>query len=69
MTDRARLTAQLPAVPCEPDLRERVVELAKNQRRSIAYIQRQALENFLAIFDSNANTEAINSNLESEVSA
>lgn len=69
MTDRARLTAQLPAVPCEPYLRERVVELAKSQRRSIAYIQRQALENFLNLSDSNANTKAIDNNLETEVSA
>lgn len=67
MGDKARMIAQLPPVPCEPDLRERVVALAKSERRSIAYIQRQALEFFLAKFGSNATTNVSNQTIESEM--
>ena len=49
---KAGLTAQLPATPCTPEMREKVVALSENASVSIAEIQRLALAFFLSQDDS-----------------
>ena len=46
------MTAQLPPTICTEELRERIVNLAAEQGKSIAEIQREALEFFLQSNDS-----------------
>lgn len=50
---RARLTAYLPATPCTPQFRDKIVSIAEEQNRSIADVTREALEFFLTRFDKN----------------
>jgi len=53
---KAVLTAQLPPTPCTPQMREKLVEVARQRNITIAEIQRQAFSLFLssaAILNSN----------------
>lgn len=43
-----RLTARLPVTPCTIDLRESMVQLAKDEGVSLAHLQRYAFEFFLS---------------------
>jgi len=51
---KAELTATLPPTPCTPQMRELIVELAKQRNITIAEIQRQAFSLFLSGSDSKA---------------
>lgn len=46
-TYRAKYTEQLPPTPCEPELRQDVVNFAKREGRSLADVTRTALRFFL----------------------
>jgi len=48
---RAVLTAQLPPTPCTPQMREKLVEVARQRNITIAEIQRQAFSLFLSSAD------------------
>lgn len=48
---KAVLTAQLPPTPCTPQMREMLVEVARQRNITIAEIQRQAFSLFLSDID------------------
>jgi hypothetical protein len=57
-THRPRqLISMLPPTPCTPELREKMVNVAKDGKRSLADVQREAFEFFLDRNSSNARVE------------
>lgn len=57
------MSAHLPATPCHPEMRDRLLGVAKEQGRSIADIQREAFSIFLSKFDTGSigkNPNSIN---------
>lgn len=50
MTTKRRMAALLPPTPCTKEMRERLVEVAGKQGKSIAQIQREAVTLFLSRF-------------------
>lgn len=57
---KRKMSAWLPPVPCFPEMRASVLEVAKRDGRSISDIQREALSLFLSATDSNASKSALN---------
>ncbi|MBZ0284059.1 MAG: hypothetical protein K8L97_25185 [Anaerolineae bacterium] len=49
-----RLTARLPATPCTPEMRERIAQIADQEKVTMADVQRNAFGFFLAQIDSKA---------------
>lgn len=43
-----RLTARLPATPCTTEMRERILQIARDEKVTVADVQRNAFEFFLA---------------------
>lgn len=51
-----RMTAWLPATPCHPELRDRLIKVAKDQGKSVSALQREAIILFLERSDSTSDT-------------
>lgn len=47
-TKKKILSAQLPATPCTPEMRDNLVKVAEQQGRSLADLQRSAISLFLS---------------------
>jgi hypothetical protein len=54
---KAKLIHTLPPTPCTPEMRDQMVQAAKNQGRSLADIQREAFSIFLRKNFSKAKVE------------
>lgn len=52
-----RYTARLPATPCTIDMRQAICSLAKSQGITVAQLQRNIIQLFLAEYVSKANKE------------
>jgi len=58
-----RLTSRLPATPCTPEMRERIAQIADQENVTMADVQRNAFEFFLAQIDSksvNSDIKTVN---------
>lgn len=56
-TKKRVMTAFLPATPCTPEMRDRMVSIAEEKGKSLAELQREAL----TLFFSQSDTDCIQS--------
>ncbi len=55
---KKKLSAWLPPTPCTPEMRERLIEVAEQEGRSLADLQRSAMSLFLSGFDKQSTGNA-----------